>query len=60
LRVRTVRRTAIDADALARAMLEHAAMNAHDEILTSPPQQNSQRRPKGTQRSKDPRHDHLA
>jgi hypothetical protein len=60
LRVRTVRRNPIDADALARAMLEHAAMNAQDDTLTSPLQKNPQRTPKGTQRSRDSRHDHLA
>jgi hypothetical protein len=46
LRVRTVRRTPIDAEALAQAALENAAMqhrgdpetSARDEQVTSPPQ----------------------
>jgi hypothetical protein len=60
LRVRTVRRDPIDADALARAALEHAAMNQPDDTTTTPPPQNLSRRQKGANQSKDPRYDRLA
>jgi hypothetical protein len=59
VRVRTVRRDPIDADALARAALEHAAMNQADDT-TSSSQEIRRQLPKSTNRSKDPRHDRLA
>lgn len=57
LRVRTVRRKPIDFDALARAALEHAAMDQQGDAKTSSHDPaSSRRRPI----RKDRRHDRLA
>lgn len=63
LRVRTVRRTSIDYDALARAALEQAAMNQpqdQEDDTEPPPAQRPRRGQRVTNRSKEPRHDRLA
>lgn len=71
VRVRTVRREPIDFDALARAALEHAAMNQTsesetpatnqvDDAVTIPPQQHRHQHLKDHERSKEHRHDRLA
>jgi hypothetical protein len=64
VRVRTLRRDPIDFDALARAALEHAAMNQaqdHERDTESPAAERSRRREQRvTNRSKEPRHDRLA
>ncbi len=64
LRVRTVRRDPIDYDALARAALEHAAMNQpqdqQGDTEASPTEHTRHRHQRVTNRSKEPRHDRLA
>jgi hypothetical protein len=63
LRVRTVRRDPIDYDALARAALEHAAMNQQQDQKhdgESPPKKYPRQRQQITIRTKEPGHDRLA
>lgn len=62
IRVRTVRRTPIDYDALARAALEQAAMDQQEQESEheTRPVTKSHRRHRATDPSKDPRHDRLA
>jgi hypothetical protein len=64
LRVRTVRRTPIDYDALARAALEQAAMNQpqdqENDADAPPVEPTRHRQQRLTNRSEDPRHDRLA
>lgn len=60
LRVRTARREPIDYDALARASLEHAAMNQLEEKPTHPTPQKDVRPARHRGRKKEVHHDHLA
>lgn len=60
LRVRTVRHDPIDADALAQAALEHAAMHQRGNPETCAPQQQATHSPQNTNEPKDPRDDELA
>jgi hypothetical protein len=58
VRVRTLRRDPIDYEALARAALEHAAMQEEGHTTATPT--DTRQRPHHTKRSKEPRHDRLA
>lgn len=60
LRVRTVRRDPIDAEALARAALEHAAMHQRGYPETSAPQEQASCPPQPMNEPKDPHDDELA
>lgn len=60
LQVRTVRRDPIDAEALAQAALEHAAMHQRSDPETSAPQEQATRPPQNFNEPKDPHDDELA
>lgn len=60
LRARTVRRTPIDAEALAHAALEHAAMQHRNDPETSAPQEQVASPPQHMNEPKDPHDDELA
>jgi hypothetical protein len=58
--VRTLRRDPIDYDALARAALEHAAMQDQGDTTATPPDQRHRRDRRVINRTKEPGHDRLA
>lgn len=60
LRVRTVRRDPIDAEALARAALEHAAMQHRGDRETSARDEQVTNLPQLMHEPKEPRNDELA
>lgn len=60
LRVRTVRRTPIDAEALAHAALEHAAMQHRGDPETSALHEHTTHPQQNINEPKDPRDDELA
>jgi hypothetical protein len=60
VRVRTLRRDPMHYDALARAALEHAAMQEGGDTTLASPDQPQRRRQALTTSQKEPRHDRLA
>lgn len=60
LRVRTLRRTPIDAEALAHAALEHAAMQQRSDPETCAPQEQASCLPQPMNEPKDLHDDELA